>query len=282
MKLCRAAATAALLAALAGGAAADPVARGVFGALAVPSDDPAAAIGAHARGCLAGGVALDPGGPDWQVMRPSRNRNWGHPEAIAFVERLGRAARAIGWPGLHVGDISQPRGGPMRSGHRSHQTGLDLDIWFRRPPERRLTRAERDSLSAVSMVAPGGREVTARWSAGHEALLRAAATDPAVARIFVHPAIKSRLCRTVAGERGWLRRIRPWWGHDAHFHVRLACPAGAAGCEGQDPPPPGEGCDETLAWWFSEEARSPAPSAEPRGPLRLSELPEACARVAGR
>jgi penicillin-insensitive murein endopeptidase len=260
-----------------GAAGAGMPAKGLFGRAAAPSDGPPAAHGGHAAGCLAGGVALPETGPGWQAMRLSRNRNWGHPETIAFIRRLARAAREIGWPRIHVGDISQPRGGPMVSGHRSHQTGLDVDIWFRRPGANPLSRAARERVGSPGMVAPGGRALSPAWTGGHARLLRAAARDPAVTRIFVNPAIKRALCRaTPPAGRAWLRKVRPWWGHDSHFHVRLHCPADSPGCAAQDPPPPGDGCDDTLAWWFTDEAMSPVPGP-PRAPLTLADLPPACA-----
>ena len=115
--------------------------------------DDAAVIGSYAKGCLAGGTALPIDGPAWQAMRLSRNRVWGHPELIAFIERLAIGARADGWPGLLVGDMAQPRGGPMRTGHASHQIGLDVDLWLTPMPDRRLTGEERETISAVSMLA---------------------------------------------------------------------------------------------------------------------------------
>ena len=259
-------------------AGAEPPAKALFGAERGPSEDVPAPHGGHARGCLAGAVMLSEHGPAWQTMRPSRNRAWGHPEAIDFVGRLGRAAQAIGWPRLYVGDISQPRGGPMTSGHNSHQIGLDIDIWFRRPELQPISRERRETLSAISLVRGDRKGVTSGWTPEHHALLRAAASDPAVARIFVNAAIKHRLCRDETGKRGWLRRIRPWWGHDAHFHVRLACPAGAEGCIDQAPPPEGDGCDASLAWWFSDEALNPKPgdAKPPRAALTLADLPDAC------
>ena len=36
-------------------------------------------IGFHEHGCLSGAIALPADGPNGQVMRPSRNRAWGHP-----------------------------------------------------------------------------------------------------------------------------------------------------------------------------------------------------------
>ncbi|MEM6676834.1 MAG: penicillin-insensitive murein endopeptidase, partial [Pseudomonadota bacterium] len=135
-------ASATVLALLVPGASAE-TARQVFGGARVPSAQAPAPIGSYAKGCLAGGIALAETAPGWQAMRLSRNRNWGHPEMIAFIERLSTDAQVIGWPRIYVGDISQPRGGPMLTGHRSHQIGLDADIWMRRPGEEVLSRSAR-------------------------------------------------------------------------------------------------------------------------------------------
>ena len=110
-------------------------------------------IGWYAKGCLAGGDKLPDTGPAWQSMRLSRNRQWGHPKMIKLVKRLAiEAKKHDGWPGLLVGDISQPRGGPMITGHASHQVGLDADIWLTPMPDRVLTRIEREQISATSML----------------------------------------------------------------------------------------------------------------------------------
>jgi penicillin-insensitive murein endopeptidase len=109
-------------------------------------------VGFYASGCLAGAVALPIDGEAWQVMRLSRNRNWGHPELIHFLKGLGtKVAKAGIWRGLLVGDMSQPRGGPMISGHASHQVGLDADIWLTPMPPRKLTRVEREEMSATTL-----------------------------------------------------------------------------------------------------------------------------------
>lgn len=249
-----------------------------------PVAAPAKVFGRHARGCLTGAQALADDGPGFQVLRPSRNRFFGHPDLIDFVRDFARAVRAEGWAGLLVGDIAQPRGGPMRSGHASHQTGLDVDVWFRPAPERALSRDERESLAAVSMLDGAARGVNGHWGEREVALLRTAAEDSRVARIFVNPAIKQRLCRSVVGERGWLQKIRPWWGHDYHFHVRLRCPPNDRTCIDQTPPPPGDGCGDDLAWWFSADAQRIAaerklrePSDTP--PVTLADLPAACGPV---
>jgi len=117
-------------------------------------------IGSYAKGCLAGGVALPVNGGAWQVMRLSRNRNWGTPQLVDFVETLATdAQKKDGWPGLLVGDMAQPRGGPMSSGHASHQIGLDADIWLTPLPHRTLSDKEREDMSAVTMVNKEKREI---------------------------------------------------------------------------------------------------------------------------
>jgi penicillin-insensitive murein DD-endopeptidase len=255
-------------------------AKVLFGREATPAPGPAQAIGAYERGCLEGAVALPADGPNWQVMRPSRNRAWGHPMLIAFLERLAQKLPAeAGWPGLLVGDIAQPRGGPMLTGHGSHQIGLDADIWLTPMPNRRLSPTERDEISATDVVAPDGLGVDpATWTPAHHRLLEAVARDPLVVRIFVNAAIKRALCREAGPDRGWLTKIRPWWGHNYHFHVRLSCPSSDPECRAQAAPPPGDGCGKELDWWFTEEALHPPPAPPPK-PLQLADLPRACAAL---
>lgn len=256
-------------------------AKELFGRKADAADLEARAIGSYARGCVAGATALPVDGPSWQVMRLSRNRNWGHPDLIAFLERLSKRVPSInGWPGLLVGDISQPRGGPMLTGHASHQIGLDADIWLSPMPDRRLSREEREFMSATNVVAADWNDVDpAVWTPAHTALIRATAREPQVARIFVNAAIKRALCREAGSDRAWLRKVRPAPGHNYHYHIRLACPAGAEGCSDQDPPPVGDGCGPELDWWFSAEARRPKPPGKPAPPMTMAQLPPACRQV---
>jgi len=254
-------------------------ARRVFGGKVTPAAGPPEAIGAYERGCLEGAVALPADGPNWQVMRPSRNRAWGHPVLIALLERVAqKLPAAADWPGLLVGDIAQPRGGPMLTGHGSHQIGLDADIWLTPMPHRRLGLAERDEMRAIDVVAADGNDVDeASWTLQHRRLLEVFAREPTVARIFVNPAIKRALCRETGPDRDWLTKIRPWWGHNYHFHIRLSCPYGQSECRGQAPPPPGDGCGKELDWWFTPEAHRP--SGPPGKPLLVADLPPACANL---
>lgn len=255
-------------------------AKELFGRRDKPASLPARVIGGYARGCVAGAEALPPDGETWQAMRLSRNRNWGHPELVQFLKRFAAQVPEInGWPGLLIGDISQPRGGPMLTGHASHQIGLDADIWLTPMPERRLTRLEREEMSATNVVREDRLDIDPRtWTPQHAALIRAAAQDRNVARIFVNPAIKKALCRDAGANRSWLTKVRPMFGHNYHFHIRLACPAGEDACIDQDPPPPGDGCGAELAQWFTPEMLNPKPGP-PRPPMTMAQLPAECRSV---
>ena len=214
------------------------LAKPLFGAISTASAQPPAPFGGYARGCQAGAVQLPETGPTWQAMRLSRNRNWTQPITVSFVEDLSRfAATQPGWAGLYVGDMSQPRGGPMLTGHASHQTGLDADIWMLPPTSLTLSREARESISSLQMDRSSGAYVHSSWSPQHEAILRAAASDPRVARIFVFPGAKVEMCANATGDRSWLHKIRPWSGHNFHFHVRLNCTPGVSGCVDQEPIP---------------------------------------------
>jgi penicillin-insensitive murein DD-endopeptidase len=258
-------------------------AKELFARKTEPLAGPARSIGFYSTGCLAGGVALPVDGPTWQVMRLSRNRNWGNPKLIAFIERLADNAKKVGWNGLLVGDMSQPRGGPMYTGHTSHQVGLDADIWFTPMPDHVQTREEREFTSAVQMVAENGLDVDPNtWTHTRTELLRTAAEDPEVERIFVNAAIKKAVCREAGSDRSWLWKLRPWWGHDYHFHVRLLCPAESPDCKPQPPPEPGDGCGHELDFWFKHAVIHPEPPEVPAKPKRgipLSALPAACRQV---
>ncbi|MQY42062.1 penicillin-insensitive murein endopeptidase [Epibacterium sp. SM1969] len=264
-----------------------PPAKQLFGAKAEGSAQKPAPFGSYAKGCVAGAVELAETGPTWQAMRLSRNRNWGHPETIDFIQDLSRvAARQKGWDGLYIGDISQPRGGPMLSGHRSHQIGLDADIWMRPADRLNLSRNARENISSISMRRAAGAYVNSSWSKQHHAILRAAAKDKRVARIFVFPGAKVQMCKDAKGDRRWLRKIRPWWGHHYHFHVRLACPKGARGCVNQAAPPKGDGCAEAQEWVRNILNPPPpkpvdpnAPKPKPKRDYTLSDLPQQCAAV---
>lgn len=233
------------------------------------------AIGAYSAGCLQGAEALPLSGPGYQVLRPAQRRYYGHPELIDYLQDLARQTRRAGVPELLIGDLAMLRGGPFNNGHRSHQTGLDADIWFRFAP-RPLSPVERNRPRPLDLVDHDRRRLKrALFQPAHYHLLRLAASDPRVDRIFVSPPIKLELCRRATGSREWLRKIRPWFGHSAHLHVRLRCPADSRDCQPQKRIPAGDGCGAELFSWLDEPtAIKPSPLPPPR-PI----LPRRCERL---
>ena len=257
---------------LTGGAIAGAMPSNLWSMVQNPSFGPSQAIGGTANGCLAGAAQLPPDGPGYEVIRLSRRRYFGHSDMIDFVDGLGRRAQAAGLPMFYVGDMAQPRGGPLPFGHSSHQTGLDVDIWFTLETVPGLTSSQRETPALPSMISPDATVDPAHFGARQVTLLRLAAADPRVDRIFVNPVLKLAMCRGFGGAAdggtAWLGRLRPWWGHDDHFHVRLRCPDGSAACEAQAPIPEGDGCDAALDDWTHhltppKPVGPPAPARQP-------------------
>ena len=259
-------------------------AKEFFGAAKFGSLQKPQSFGSYAKGCLAGGSALPETGPTWQAMRLSRNRNWGQPITVGYLQDLSRnVAKHTSWSGIYIGDISQPRGGPMLSGHASHQIGLDADIWLLPKRDQDLSLAEREKISSISMRRASGAFTNKRWTKDHENVLKLAASDPRVARIFLFPGAKVAMCKAATGNRAWLRKIRPWYGHHYHFHVRLKCPKGQKACINQAPPPKGDGCKEAASWVDRIlNPPPPNPNAKPsktKPPITMSRLPQQCSSV---
>ncbi|MEO0991092.1 MAG: penicillin-insensitive murein endopeptidase [Pseudomonadota bacterium] len=273
---------------------AQPKANQLFGAKSTASPHQPQAFGSYAKGCAAGLQQLPETGPSWQAMRLSRNRNWGHPVALDYIADLGEVAQSQGWAGLYIGDISQPRGGPMTSGHSSHQMGLDIDIWMLPPRRLDLGRRERENISSISVRTADQTSVNSNWTPQHHNILKAAAKDPRVDRIFVAAAVKVEMCRTATRrDRAWLQRIRPLYGHNYHFHVRLKCPDDSPACITQTPTvrelsKGGDGCDDSLRWWVTTYLNNlknpppPDPNYKPRRHPRnftMQDLPSQCQTV---
>jgi penicillin-insensitive murein endopeptidase len=234
-----------------------PAVAADWAALRAPRKGPATAVGGYSAGCLQGAVALPPSGPGYELLHLGRHRGFGHPDLVEFIRRLAADVRKKKLGMLLVGDMSQVRGGPTPTGHKSHQTGLDADVGYAFPAwalRRHPTAEERESLMAPAVVDLTAGKLNELWGPRVARVLEVAAAHPAVDRIFVNPIIKRELCAHAPSKSGWLRKLRPWWGHHDHFHVRLRCPAGNDQCTSQDPLPPDDGCGK-LAWWFSEDAR---------------------------
>lgn len=258
--------------ALAGDRPEDEVA---WGAVALPSPSQSQVIGTYSNGCIAGAVPLPADGAGYSVIRTQRNRFYGHPRLIEVIQDLGFAALRDQMGVLMIADMGQPRGGPI-SGHASHELGLDADIWLRLLPGNIQDVGLRGDPVAYSAVIEGTDEIDRTvWTPAHVALYRAAATHPYVDRIFANPVIKRELCESATGDRSWLNRIRPWYGHDSHLHVRLSCPPDSPECQPQSAIPAGEGCGSDLDWWFTDGPYQPSTDPVPPPPP----LPASCVLV---
>ena len=250
------------------------------GPVSTPAPGPLRIVGGDGTGgCIAGAERLPASGEGFQTIHLNQSSFYGAPPVIDRIELLGSLAHKAGLADVYVEDISNPRGGPMAGGHAAHQVGLDADIGLDPRPKAALSAAEREAIEVASVVRGDQRAVDpARWTPAVTALLRLAAGLPEVDRILINPAIKKQLCQEVTGDRSWLRLIRPWYGHRAHMHISFKCPAGQAECVPMAPPPPGDGCDATLQWWFDQLDHPDRPTT-PSHPLRPLVLPAACKAI---
>ncbi|RUQ74119.1 penicillin-insensitive murein endopeptidase [Azospirillum doebereinerae] len=248
-----------------------------------PSLGVAQSIGGYAAGCIAGARALPAEGVGYQVIRLSRQRNYGHPLLIDTLKDFGRKVAAAGLGTALIGDMGQARGGPMPMGHASHQIGLDADVWLRLdlPP---MARTARERLDEVKYVDYDRMTIGNGWSERQARLVQIAASDPRVSRIFVNPAIKQAMCGRSWPDRSFLNKLRPWYGHDGHMHIRLSCPPGSPQCEDQAAQPEGDGCGEEVASWLDratpavERPHATPPKPRPPGP-RVANVPPSCQAV---
>ena len=235
------------------------------------------AIGQPGAGCVQGAQALPLRGPGWTVVHPERNRHYGHPALIAFLRKLAAELRREKLPPLFVGDLGQPAGGPTPTGHRSHQTGIDVDLWYA-GPDKHWSPGKAPAPAAPSVVDLRTKKLLPAWNAKVARLVEIVAGNPAIDRIFVHPTVKRVLCQDQAHRGPWLRSVRPWWGHQDHLHARLRCPDDSPDCTMREPLPEGDGCDKGLDWWFSGDATKTAAKRKPPGEGAPA-MPEKCERL---
>jgi penicillin-insensitive murein endopeptidase len=232
-----------------------------------PVSGTAQAVGGFANGCVIGAHPLPLNSPDYQVMRTDQRRYFGHPDLLAFIQRLSSQANQKALGTVLIGDMAMPAGGRFSSGHASHQSGLDVDIWLQLPRQR-WSAQQLLKPQPIDLVSGDGKQVVDRqWQPQIESLIKMAAQDSEVTRIFVNPAIKQRLCQDAGADRGWLHKVRPWFGHRAHMHVRLRCPVGSLECLDQDAPPVGDGCGAELASWFKPHQPNANPVKKEPPPL---------------
>jgi penicillin-insensitive murein endopeptidase len=229
-------------------------------------------IGGFANGCIVGAQQLPLNSSTYQVMRQDQRRYFGHPDLITFIQRLSTQVHQLQLGQVLIGDMGMAAGGRFSSGHASHQTGLDVDIWLQLP-KARWTAQQLLKPQPLDLVSADDKQVIARhWQPQIDSLIKLAAKDEEVARIFVNPAIKRQLCADAGNDRAWLNKVRPWFAHRAHMHVRLRCPAGSLECEDQAAQPPGDGCGAELDSWFLPKK----PGSTPPGKKTPPPLPPSC------
>jgi len=243
----------------------------------------AKSIGSYSKGCLSGAEYLPNHSLHYEALKPSRNRFWGHPNLINYIKNISKEVFEIHGNGLILGDLSMPRGGPMPYGHKSHQTGLDVDIYFEKKPDLIMERYELETFKTRSVLSPNQREINENiWSDYHYNLLKIAASDEMVTRVFVNPLIKKKMCIR-AGEiddTDWLKKIRPWAGHYKHFHVRLRCPIDSELCINQAEVNNSSGCGSELDYWMQKDKLFESNSTKIRKWMLLSDLPKSCKKIA--
>lgn len=212
----------------------------------LPTEGKPEAIGEYSLGCLRGAETFNGNEKGLILTQMKRGRYWGHPDLIKLLTRAGEEFAKQNKK-IMIGDLSQSRGGPTLTGHNSHQNGLDVDVWFKMPSlkdQLSLRELETEEMKPVQELGP--EQVK---------LIQFFAQDSSVERIFINPSFKKKLCldkKLTAEEH---HKLRAWWGHDDHIHVRLKCPADGPLCISQNPIPAGDGCGEDLNWWFTEEAK---------------------------
>jgi len=238
-------------------------------------------IGTYTAGCMRNSVAIPMEGEGFQVIRPGRGRYFANPETVEFIIDLGKRVNEYAEGIILIGDVSQQTGGPMLDEHSSHQTGLDADIFYWQHPialKRKLTAQERENIFPQSVLNESATGIdNFKWDERIGEIVKTAASYPVVDRIFVNPFIKQKLCGIYPGE-SWLGKLRPWYGHDGHFHVRLKCPAGDATCVPQEPlNTADDGCGNDLAEWFRPDGR--IKPKKKSGKAVTPRLPEECIAI---
>lgn len=177
-------------------------------------------------------------------------------------------------PRVRVHDITVEGGGQVR-GHRSHQSGRDVDIaYYRR-------QCRNDEPCFMSRSGPEDLDVAHQWR-----VFRYWLEHRVVTAIFMDHALQAPLyeyARTHGATRdelgAWFQYPRPatqrvgvirhYPGHDDHFHVRFICP------------PNDDQCSEAAPHQSSDTAvaHQTSPPRAPAQPQQAEVVPESTANV---
>lgn len=235
--------------------------------------------GSYNLGCIDGAVSLSDENQTFQFQRWSQDRHYAHPILANYIFDLAKRAEKAGLPPLMFGDMSLPYGGAMgpNSSHASHETGLDLDIPFDFALPR---KSQYDLQHPKDVYIVKGQKILKNFTPAVVSLIRLAATDPRVDRIFVAPMIKKRMCQLYEGKEptgsdSFLQKLRPWFGHQAHMHVRLKCPSDSPECITQKPIAAGTGCGYEVDSWFLPPPKS-TQTTTVKKKKKKPEIPQKC------
>jgi len=178
----------------------------------------AASVGAPWDGKLRGGAPL-PRSEGYEIRRP--HRAYGASHVVDHVQRAIAEVRAL-YPDVHalaIGDLSAPHGGKLAD-HRSHQSGLDVDVgfYFSKVPA---------GYPASFVEANADLDLEATWAL-IVAFTRTAGQPGGLDVIFLDEAVQARLYR-MARKRGTPEDqlaeiaglVRHWPNHADHLHVRF-------------------------------------------------------------
>ncbi len=236
-------------------------------------------IGTYNNGCILYPAELEKS-DIYKLPRLARGNNYGNPALTDFLEDYAYRIKEMTGKQLLIADLSKNNGGPTLMLHSSHQTGLDADIWYRLYSQKQnLSQTDIEDLKPIDMVSKDGSTMGELWSSENEEILKTFAQNDKIERIFVNPIIKKNFCTKFKSE-DWQKKIRPWWGHNEHFHVRLKCPDNSPDCTMKGQAIKDDGCGKDLDWWFSEEAKLPKSKKEAEGKISEEELfeklPERC------
>lgn len=244
-----------------------------------PIEGVSESIGGYSNGCLVGASPLNFLSEHYQILRTQNNRFYGHPELIGYIEDIASKVHSKSLGKMLVGDMSMPAGGRFDSGHASHQSGLDVDIWLQLPSFPWDTEQLSKPVPLPLVDDKAMAIIKERWRSEIYELIKIAASDKRVARIFVNPAIKKQLCQEArnTGEQNkdWLRYVRPWHYHQYHMHIRLQCPSNDLDCQNQPPIPAGDGCGSELESWFTPK-KNPVKEKASDKKNTIPDLPERC------
>lgn len=205
-------------------------------------------FGFYSHGRLAAATRLpDSGGGFVKILRP-RNRRFASEDMIYLITKVSKELDQK-FPNrrdaVQIGDVSAELGG-LVPGHNSHQNGLDVDIAFLRTNE---TMQNPDDVNGFREKFVSSGKVSNNFDLERNwALAKLMVATGRPQRIFVNQVIKNAFCK-LAREKGELQsaaetlhRLRPYSGHEDHFHVRITCPLNSPKCEAQEEIPAGTGC----------------------------------------